>query len=422
MRTQLLKFTCLLTFAASPALADEWPPVEARLLQPREGLGNVLAKLERGERVRVAYFGGSITAANGWRPMTMKWFREKYPKAQVEEIHAAIGGTPSLLGAFRNRRDVLDKEPDLVFVEFSVNDGWIRPPLLHQTMEGIVRQTWIADPWCDICFVYTFRVGYEKELRERRCPRAPSGHERVAAHYGIPGINVALRVVELEEEGKLVFKLPRGEKDAEGRIVFSNDGVHPTKAGHEVYTDVIGESMTVLAEMARPGPHFLVRPFDEGNYEDAKLVDLEPSMFHGSWKKMDVTRGLGKRFHNRLPVIWHGGAPGDAVSFKFKGTTCKVYDLLGPDGGRIKITLDGKEQRPRDRFDHYCTYHRLADMGIADNVPDTVHTVRLEIMKEQPDRESVLSRVRDKPNFNPKKYDGTNMWVGYIMLRGELVD
>ena len=123
MTTHAVKFTCLALLITSHAYAAELPPVDAKILKPREGLGNVLTKLKRGETVRIAYFGGSITAANGWRPMTMKWFRETYPKAKVEEIQAAIGGTPSVLGAFRNRKDVLDKNPDLVFVEFLVVVG-----------------------------------------------------------------------------------------------------------------------------------------------------------------------------------------------------------------------------------------------------------------------------------------------------------
>jgi hypothetical protein len=49
------------------AVAAEVPLVE---YSPRGGLSNVLSKLERGEAVRVAYLGGSITAQDGWRPKT----------------------------------------------------------------------------------------------------------------------------------------------------------------------------------------------------------------------------------------------------------------------------------------------------------------------------------------------------------------
>ena len=176
----------------------EYRAMPARLVNARDGLSNVLAKLEKGGSVRLAYLGGSITAAAGWRVQTREWFVARFPNAQVEEIHAAIGGTGSDLGVFRLQNDALQHDPDLLFVEFAVNDGAAPPKRIWQAMEGIVRQTWAADPATDICFVYTYRVGYEKNLAQGRCPRAASAMEMLANHYGIPSINVALRVVELQ--------------------------------------------------------------------------------------------------------------------------------------------------------------------------------------------------------------------------------
>jgi hypothetical protein len=42
-------------------------------------------------------------------------------------------------------------------------------------------------------------------------------------------------------------------------------------------------------------------------------------------------------------------------------------------------------------------------------------------MAEQPDRSSVTDREKNKPNFDPKVYDGTRAWFGSIMLIGEIV-
>jgi lysophospholipase L1-like esterase len=112
----------------------------------RNSLPNTFASLEAGKTVRIAYLGGSITAQEGWRPKTLKWFRDQFPTAKVEEINAAIGGTGSDLGIFRLKHDVLDHDPDLLFVEFAVNDGGAPPEQIHRCMEGIVRQTWRHNP------------------------------------------------------------------------------------------------------------------------------------------------------------------------------------------------------------------------------------------------------------------------------------
>ena len=107
----------------------------------RSGLPNAFAKLRKGAQVRVAYLGGSITAQDGWRPKTLTWLRQQFPAADVSEINAAIGGTGSDLGVFRLKHDVLDHNPDLLFVEFAVHDSDASPGQIYRSMEGIVRQT-----------------------------------------------------------------------------------------------------------------------------------------------------------------------------------------------------------------------------------------------------------------------------------------
>ena len=56
-----------------------------------------------------------------------------------------IAFTGSDLGVFRVQQDVLSKQPDLLFVEFAVNDGGAAPEQIIRCMEGIVRQTWRAN-------------------------------------------------------------------------------------------------------------------------------------------------------------------------------------------------------------------------------------------------------------------------------------
>src|SRR5438309_8062966 len=113
--------------APHAAISDEL--VHAVECRERSGLPNVLSKLKASADVRIAYLGGSITAQDGWRPKTLNWFRQEFPKARVMEINAAIGGTGSDLGVFRLQHDVLEHQPDLLFIEFALNDDEAQ---LHQ--------------------------------------------------------------------------------------------------------------------------------------------------------------------------------------------------------------------------------------------------------------------------------------------------
>ena len=406
------------------AEAPKYEPAKAELFRKRDGLGNVLAKLERGEPVKIGYLGGSITAAPGWRVQTLKWFQEQYPQAKVEEINAAIGGTGSDLGVFRVERDALQHKPDLLFVEFAVNDGGASPENIWRAMEGIVRQTWARNSSTDICFVYTYRVGYEKDLVEGNCPRAASAMEMLAQHYGIPSINVALKVVELQQAGKLVYQAE--EEQEAGLVRFSQDGVHPLDAGHRIYTEVVAEAVKGMAG-AEPVDHGakLEKPFVEDHWQAAKMVPVSRGMLAGDWKQLGPDDQLAKSFGGRMGAIWEASEPGARLTFKFRGSIARIYDLLGPDGGQVTITVDGKtREQPVPRFDSYCTYHRIATLSVAEQVAgDAVHTVAIEVHPEQPDRTPVAFRLKNPDEeLKEAKYQGTNFRPAQILVLGDIVE
>lgn len=421
-------FAVFLFFVGQCRGADlpEYRTAEAREFVVRGGLPNVIAKMEKGEPVRIAYFGGSITAQSGWRVQTLKWFQERFPKAQFSEINAAIGGTGSDLGVFRLGFDVLSHDPDLVFVEFAVNDGGASPESIWRSMEGIVRQIWKKNGHIDIAYVYTFRLGYEKETMKGECPKSISAMEQLADFYGIPSINFNIPTVKCEQEGKLVYQ---SETPVEGKIQFSTDGVHPLPEGHQIYTKAVADAMTKMIDS--PAPPFdhsakLTKVFITDNWEKAKMVPIKQSMLSGNWSKLPEDSPLWKSFHCRLgDSIYTASEPGSALKFRFKGSDAKIYDLLGPNGGQVYITVDSKRStNAMARFDSYCTYHRIATLRIAANLqPDEIHEVVVEIDAKQPDRQPVAFRLKDpnKELLEPK-YQGTNVWFAQLMLLGDLVE
>src|SRR4051812_4484011 len=71
-------------------------------LHVRPGLPQLAARAAAASgELRVAYFGGSITAAEGWRPLTTAHLRARFPNLTVVEIPASLPGTGSDLGACR---------------------------------------------------------------------------------------------------------------------------------------------------------------------------------------------------------------------------------------------------------------------------------------------------------------------------------
>jgi lysophospholipase L1-like esterase len=395
---------------------------------PRAGLPNFFTKLAAGNDVRIAYLGGSITAQEGWRPKTLAYFQKAFPNAKVSQINAAIGGTGSDLGVFRLKLDVLDHKPDLLFVEFAVNDGGASPVLICRCMEGIVRQTWRALPDCDICYVYTLVEGMAPTLQEGKFPRAASAMEQVADHYGIPSIHMGLEAARLAQAGKLIFKgpLPKTEEERKtvgDKIVFSPDSVHPyPETGHELYLQSIVRSLPMIRTAAKnPAPHVLKAPFAPDNYEQAKMIPIDKAKLSGGFALLDPKAdSLARGFGQRLPTLHRAKKPGETISFKFKGTRTAIYDIIGPDCGQVSVTLDNQPPVIQPRFDAYCTYHRLATLFIGADLPDTVHTVEIEISRDQPDKAKILSQRQEKMD-DPKRFDDTAFYPGAILLVGELV-
>lgn len=414
----------LLEFNVFPANSADptFQLTPATLVEVRDGIPNFLAKARAGQEATVVYLGGSITNMPGWRDKSFAWLQKEFAAAKLTHVNAAIGGTGSDLGAFRLEHDVLRHQPDLLFVEFAVNDGLTKPETIWRAMEGIVRQTWAANEATDIVFVYTFRVGYEQELSQGKNPRAASAHEMLAAHYGIPSINTALRIQELYQAQKLVIESKEeNPRLPNGAVLFSKDGVHPLDAGHEIYRDVLADAFALFHARPNPATHGakLRTAFVADHWQAAKLLPLNATMVSSGWKQLEPDHSLVKNFSKRVDSLWQTDTPGEALRVKFNGTTLKLYDLLGPDGGQVLVTIDGKQRGPIARFDKFCTYHRLATLTVAEGLPPGEHVAEIKLDAGQPDRRSVTDIESKKPDFDPKKYDGRFFRVGGLLLLGE---
>lgn len=406
------------------ALAEE-PLAE---LAPRKGLANTFAKLEAGQAVRIAYLGGSITAQEGWRPQFLRWFQDQFPSAKISQINAAIGGTGSDLGVFRLKHDVLDQNPDLLFVEFAVNDSGAAPEQIHRGIEGIVRQTWKHNDRTDICFVYTVAGNMLNDLKADKLPRSIAAMEQVAQHYGIPTINMGLEVAHLERNGKLRFQgdLPKTDeaKAALGEtIVFSPDGVHPfPETGHKIYTESIVRAMQSMRGNGSAGAHLIPAPLRDDNWEAAQMLPLSAIRRSAGWERLDSDQHpIAKRFKSRMPECWKATRAGERIAFKFRGTVARIYDLLGPDCGQVTVQVDDAAPTVVPRFDAYCTYHRLATLNLVEGAANTIHTIEITVHPDSPDKAKILSQ-RNEHIDDPKRFEGTAWYAGAVLLVGELAE
>jgi lysophospholipase L1-like esterase len=411
---------CLLCFIFDHLSAQTFALAEAKEWRQRQGLPNFFRKLASNTPVTIAYFGGSITeAGNGWREQSTAWLQEKYPKAKIRAINAAIGGTGSDLGVFRLQQHVLAHHPDLVLVEFAVNDSGRMPEDIYKSIEGIVRQVWQQNNTTDICFVYTLTADMASTLQEGKFPRAASAMEHIADYYQIPSVHMGLEVVALAKSSELVFK--GKPEDFPGKLVFSADNVHPySQTGHKLYQEALAKALQAMASTKRKYVHKLEKPFVADNWEKAKMIPVKEAVFSNGWQLVSAkTDTVARQLQNRFTYLIKADRPGETLTIRFKGTRFGLYDVMGPGCGQYEIKVDGKPAILRARFDEYCTYYR-ANYFFLPEMEDTLHTIELTVSPETLDKAAILAR-RNNTIDNPAKYASQACYASQLMIIGDLV-
>ncbi|MEI6197490.1 MAG: SGNH/GDSL hydrolase family protein [Verrucomicrobiota bacterium] len=322
----------------------------------------------------IAYFGGSITegynasdpARTSWRALTTVWLQAQLPTREIREINAAIGGTGSDLGAFRLRRDVLAGKPDVVFVEFAVNDKDAAPERIQRALEGIIRAIRREQPAARIYLVFTLEKSHLPNYQRGELPVSVRLHEQIARHYGVPCFHLARTLVGALAEG-------RGSWDE----LFC-DEVHPVDAGFAFYAAELQSLLFPrLSELVTPRTNALPAPMISNAWENGRLIDAW-DLAEPGWVKENES--LANRFPHRLA----SATPGAELRLRFHGSAVGVYWLIGPDSGDVEVSLDGGPFGRFSSWDKYALHFTRANYTLfAEDLPSGEHELILRVHPER---------------------------------------
>lgn len=217
----------------------------------RGGLPNVAAKLRDKKDITIVFLGGGVTAGGGGRSYGEQigyWLRSQNPSTRIRTVNAGIHRSNSEFGAARFDRDVLSAKPDLVFIDFVADNAGAGVPtrnaeLMQRDFERIVRKGWTADPTIDFVFVATMAESVQVTWKRGMLPPAAAAQERVAEHYGIPSIALAMAATDAMEK----------QNTAWGDVFV--DEITPTPRGHAIYAEMVTNAMPELLAAGKPGPH-----------------------------------------------------------------------------------------------------------------------------------------------------------------------
>jgi len=390
-------------------------------LKARGGLPNFFTKALHEDSIKVAYLGGSITAQDGWRVYSLEWLGKQFPKSKFTEINAAIGGTGSDLGVYRLYEHVLKFNPDLIFVEFAVNDFSRDPEVILRSMEGIVRRIWQQNSLTDICFIYTITDKLMEIEQNGELPASIITMEKVADYYNIPSVNVGLKVSKMVASKQLIFK--GATKEMNGVKVFSPDGVHPyPETGHLIYHEALIRSFKILANGIQSGTkkHIMAKPLASDNLSEAQMVDFTQGKLSENWQILQINdQSPFLNFRKYFQKIGKASLSGETLTIRFKGKAIGAYDFMGPDAGKVIVEIDGIVKDTIPRFDEYCTYRRM-NYFLIDHLEDKDHLVVFRLLAEPFDKAAILSK-RGEIIRDSAEYKENNWYIGKILMDGKMI-
>lgn len=342
------------------------------MIDSQTDLNNSYYRLTQDKKLNIAYLGGSVTGGYGsssedknWASRVTKHIKNKFPQAEINSQKAAIGGTGSEFGAYRAVNDLKLETyiPDLVFVEFAVNDviDGTNAADSKKYMETIIRTIYSYAPNADIIFVFITGIGSKGEDFEQLI-----AHRELAKEYHIPCINVGKALcAELDSYLDMNFvdaKHPEWLK-------YFIDTVHPNDAGYEKYASYITTYLDKVFYNGRKAEKTEKTYMPQKSLNDVliKPENLNAKGINGISDFTVTDEGYLKTDKD-----------GAILTVTFTGTSLKMWTFGGHPGSVLEYTVDGGETKSitlSKSTDNHKIYK------LADELSDTKHTVKMTFKK-----------------------------------------
>lgn len=350
-----------------------------------------LQKLRSGQRTAIAYLGGSITQGAGAAPlqdMCYAWksfaaIRRQYASQPdtVRYVKAGVGGTPSQLGILRYDRDVGrdgEIQPDLVIIEFAVNDE--DDETKGVCYESLIRK--ILDLPQNPAIILLFSVfANDWNLKNRLAP--------IGFRYQLPMSDVLEAVspqfARSKEEGRILSKRQ-----------YFYDVYHPSNIGHQVMSDCLLYLLDRLDQQAPmpSGPE--VPPLYGIAYAGIRLLDKKDGLAGakidpGSFTLTDCDLQAVPLDHDsvntpQFPYNWKKGIGTAPFILEI---TCKSLMLIFKDSGdrsfgKAQVWTDGilaRVMNPKETGWTHCHSALLIQSG-----ESKYHRIEIAMAPEDEDK------------------------------------
>lgn len=306
-------------------------------IQPRAGLKSGPTRFTSGGWINVIWLGGEAMAGQGaskpelaYKPQLMRALRAEFPGAGMGEPLVS-GGAGSWWGAFSAARGQAVYGQHLpgaiMFLDLAVDDEGLSEAQVSAAIEGLVRSLWTSSSLTDLVFFYGLRQEHLDAYRAGQVPPVIQWHEAIAAHYGIPSVNLGLFAARRILAGELTY------------AEFAPDGRHPGDRGHALYVEAVTPLIQSIKAGVIPGApppkRELPAPLTAAPLVQARCVPYELATLDANWR---VGQACPIAPFRHLAV---SDVPGATLALRFKGDQAGLFGAIGPDSGGVEVSVDG---------------------------------------------------------------------------------
>lgn len=228
-------------------------------------LKQVIEKARAGEDVTIGFIGGSITEGYNagtseiYAKLVYDFFSETYGTGDnVHYVNAGLSGTPSSLGLLRSDRDLFAYKPDLIFIEFAVNDG--SSTLDNTGYESLVYKALSQENNPAVILLMSVtESGYTCQ----------DSMNLVGFQYDLTRISVKNAIWDYIEDGTITWD------------DWSNDESHPNEWGQATYASFIIDYLQ-KADAAEADPEYILSEHFVKGFNHTSLMMIDRSMNTGA--------------------------------------------------------------------------------------------------------------------------------------------
>ncbi len=301
-----------------------------------------LEAAENGEKLTMAYLGGSITEMGKYTTPFSAYVKQTFAKGGFTEVNAGLSGTSSVVGLVRSEPNVISKNPDIVFVEFSVNDH--EDIMYKKCFESVIKRFLdLPNEPAVIILIHRAKSGFSSQAQ-----MVPVGE-----NFNIPIISMDNALTKAFNSGLLTLN------------DYFTDDYHPHDKGGKLVSDCLSYFFRQAMKTENRSDSYSVpeKSVYGTEYENCEYINPknQTGFNAGSW-----TAGGGYNGGQILPYSYtlNGGSP---MSFKTEGKGLIIVFKANSSGmGSIDVTVNGKTTKVNGNK-QYCWGGPDAELGYYQN-------------------------------------------------------